>query len=88
MKKRMILWTMFITFMMLLTSCTSSKRDNNTVVVGFDDTFAPMGFKNEKGEIVGFDIDLAKEVFKRLGMEVKFQPIDWSMKEAELNSKK
>ena len=38
------------------------------IVVGLDDTFAPMGFKNEKGEIVGFDIDLAREVAKRLNM--------------------
>ena len=32
------------------------------LVVGLDDTFAPMGFRDEKGEIIGFDIDLAKEV--------------------------
>ena len=61
------------------------KRGN--VIVGFDDTFVPMGFKDKSGEIVGFDVDLAKEVFKRIGLAVKFQPIDWSMKEAELDSK-
>ncbi len=47
-----------------------------------------MGFLDEKGDTVGFDVDLAKETFKRLGMEVKFQPIDWSMKETELNDSK
>lgn len=62
------------------------KKNKNSVVIGIDDTFVPMGFKDDKGEIVGFDVDLAKEAFKRLGMEVKFQPIDWSMKESELNS--
>jgi polar amino acid transport system substrate-binding protein len=60
--------------------------DRGYVVVGLDDTFAPMGFKDDKGNIVGFDVDLAKEVFKRIGIQVKFQPIDWSMKENELNS--
>ena len=45
-----------------------------------------MGFRDEKNEIVGFDVDLAKEVFARLDLEVKFQPIDWTMKETELNS--
>lgn len=47
-----------------------------------------MGFKDDKGEIVGFDIDLAKEAAKRAGMEVEFKAIDWSSKEAELKSKK
>jgi polar amino acid transport system substrate-binding protein len=45
-----------------------------------------MGFKDNKGEIVGFDVDLAKEVGKRIDKDIKFQPIDWSMKETELNS--
>lgn len=63
-----------------------SNKDNDALVLGFDDTFVPMGFKDEKGEIVGFDIDLAKEVSKRIGKEITFQPIDWSMKESELNA--
>lgn len=58
------------------------------IVVGLDDNFPPMGFRNEKNEIVGFDIDLAKEAGKRLGAEVKFKPIDWSAKEAELSGKR
>ena len=45
-----------------------------------------MGFRNENNEIVGFDIDVAKEVAKRLGVELKLQPISWSAKEQELNS--
>ena len=58
------------------------------VVIGLDDSFPPMGFKDDKGEIVGFDIDMAKEAAKRAGMEVEFKAIDWSSKEAELKSKK
>lgn len=58
------------------------------IVVGLDDNFPPMGFHDEAGNIVGFDIDLAKEAAKRLGMEVEFKPIDWDSKEAELNSKR
>lgn len=78
-----------------LTGCSKGKKasgdfsaikDKGYAVVGLDDTFVPMGFKDDKGQIVGFDVDLAKEVFKRVGVEVKFQPIDWSMKETELNS--
>ena len=39
-----------------------SVMDKNEVIVGLDDAFAPMGFKDESGEIVGFDVDLAKAV--------------------------
>lgn len=62
------------------------KNDDNTLVVGLDDSFPPMGFRNENNEIVGYDIDLAKEVTEKLGMEVKFQPISWASKEQELSS--
>ena len=58
------------------------------IVIGLDDNFPPMGFRNEKNELVGFDIDLAREAAKRLGIEVEFKPIDWSAKEAELNGKR
>jgi polar amino acid transport system substrate-binding protein len=54
-------------------------------IVGLDDTFAPMGFRDNDGELVGFDVDLAKEVSQRLGVEVRFQPIDWDAKVLELN---
>ena len=58
------------------------------IVVGLDDNFPPMGFRDEKNELVGFDIDMAKEAAKRLGVEVVFKPIDWSAKEAELSGKR
>ena len=60
--------------------------DKGKIVVGLDDNFPPMGFKDENNEIVGFDIDLAKEAAKRMGREVEFKAIDWSSKEAELKS--
>lgn len=71
-------------------SSTSNKSKDamtkDKLIVGFDDTFVPMGFKDDKGQVVGFDIDMAKEASKRIGKEVVFQPIDWSMKETELNA--
>ncbi|WP_028828928.1 amino acid ABC transporter substrate-binding protein [Proteocatella sphenisci] len=54
--------------------------------MGLDDTFAPMGFRDADGNLTGFDVDLAQEVADRIGLEVKMQPIDWSMKETELNA--
>lgn len=67
-------------------STAESTLDKDTLIIGLDDAFAPMGFRDESGEIVGFDVDLAKELGDRLDKEVTFQPIDWTMKEAELNS--
>ena len=59
-------------------------KEEGVFVLGLDDSFPPMGYRDENNEIVGFDIDLAKEVCKGLGVELKCQPIDWSAKEQEL----
>lgn len=63
-------------------------KANGKIIVGLDDSYPPMGFRDDKNEVVGFDIDLAKEVAKRMGVEVEFQPIDWDSKELELNAGK
>jgi len=55
--------------------------------VGLDDSFPPMGFRDEKGEIVGFDIDLAKKAAEKMGVQVKFQPVVWSGVIMELTNK-
>ena len=65
-------------------SSESTKKD--TLIIGIDDKFAPMGFRDENNEIVGFDIDMAKAAAEKMGVEVKFQPIDWKTKETELSS--
>ncbi|MEK5162715.1 amino acid ABC transporter substrate-binding protein [Paenibacillus sp. FSL R5-0527] len=67
-------------------SGSGSGKGGNTLIIGIDDKFAPMGFRDEKNEIVGFDIDYAKAAAEKMGMEATFQPIDWSSKESELNS--
>ena len=69
-------------------SATASAELPKKLVIGLDDNFPPMGFRDEKGELVGYDIDLAKEAAKRLGVEVEFKPIDWNAKEAELSGKR
>lgn len=61
-------------------------QDKGYFIMGLDDAFPPMGFRDENNEIVGFDIDMAKEAAARMGVEVQFQPISWDAKDAELNS--
>ena len=60
--------------------------DKGEIILGLDVGFKPMGFYDDAGNIVGFDIDLAKEVASRLGVALKLQPIDWNSKEMELSA--
>lgn len=62
-------------------------QDKGYFVMGLDDTFLPMGYRDEKNEVVGFDIDIAKAVAKELKVELKIQPIAWAANEQELNTK-
>lgn len=57
-----------------------------TLIVGLDASFPPYGFQNEKGELVGFDLDLAREVARRQNWKIELRGIDWDAKDAELSS--
>lgn len=61
--------------------------DKGELILGLDETFPPMGYRDANGDIIGFDIDLATEVCSRLGVKLKLQPINWDSKEMELNGK-
>ena len=69
----------------VLTGC-GSKGSDKTFTVGFDAEFPPYGYRDDNGEYVGFDLDLAAEVCKRQGWELVKQPIDWDAKDMELSS--
>lgn len=80
-----ILVTAFLLISIILTGCNTFNKSQK-IVVGLDDEYAPMGFRNEKNEIVGFDIDLAKEAASRMGTKFEFVSIDWDKKFEELDS--
>ena len=61
-------------------------QQQGSITIGFDNTFVPMGFEEKNGQYAGFDIDLAQAVSEKLGFKVQFQPIDWDMKETELQN--
>lgn len=100
--KKSLIWLLPAAFALVLSACGEQKKAEapaaapaapklamTKIVVGLDDNFPPMGFHDEKdNSIVGFDVDLAKEAAKRLGVPVEFKAIDWSSKEAELNGKR
>ena len=89
MKKK--LFAILMAFVMIFSLCVltgcGDKSDVDKLVVGLDDTFAPMGFRDSDGNLVGFDIDLANAVAEELGCEIEFKPIDWDAKEMELEAK-
>ncbi len=92
MGKQILRLTLAVLMGLALTAC--GKQDSTTasaptkIVVGLDDNFPPMGFRDEKNNLTGFDIEMAREAAKHLGVEVEFKPIDWNAKEAELNGKR
>lgn len=92
MKKLLVILTILLSALSF--GCKKNQTDNTSntgkaqFILGLDDSFPPMGFRGDNNEIVGFDIDLAKEVTKKLNMELILQPIDWGTKELELNSGK
>lgn len=58
------------------------------IVAGLDDAYPPMGFRNDKNELIGFDIDMAKEISKRVGVEIEWQPTVWDTVITSLKAKK
>lgn len=101
MKKYLALFLTMVMSVTVLAACGNTGADqgdvatdgNDTVaeertklIVGFDAEYPPYGYRNEAGEYVGFDLDLAAEVCERRGWELVKQPIDWDAKDMELNS--
>ena len=87
-----------IVMVLVITGCASGgkekpRKDNwndfqtyKKVVIGFDNTFVPMGFQDKSGKNIGFDIDLANAVFEKYGIKVEWQAINWDLKETELKN--
>ena len=63
-------------------------QEQGYFTLGLDADFAPMGFTEEDGTIVGFDIDLANAVAEKMGVNVEVKPIDWDSKSMELSTGK
>lgn len=91
--KKMVLFALAASLVLGLAGCKKAAAVDNSLedlkkrgvfILGLDDSFPPLGYRNEFNEIVGYDIDLAMELASRLGVEFRAQPIDWAAKEMEL----
>lgn len=71
---------------MAVTMLAGCGKEEKTFTVGFDAEFPPYGYRDDNGEYVGFDLDLAEEVCKRNDWTLVKQPIDWDAKDMELSS--
>ena len=60
--------------------------DTGTLIVGFDASYPPYGYRDDDGEYTGFDLELAQEVASRNDWEVQLEPIDWDAKDTLLDS--
>ncbi len=72
----------------LLSGCQSEKKKDpveseKTIVIGYD-SFAPYTYQDVNGDVVGIDVEIAKQAFGKLGYEVVFQQIDWEDKDMYL----
>ena len=87
-RKAVLLLAMLSVIVRMFTACSNKKSDDGrtTFTVGFDAEFPPYGYKDDSGEYVGFDLDLAQEVCERNGWNLVKQPIDWDSKDMELSS--
>ncbi len=68
------------------TESPEAEGEGGTLIVGFDQDFPPLGFVGNDGEFTGFDLALAEETAKRLGLTFTPQPIAWDSKDMELES--
>ena len=86
MKKMLWIWALIVSGLLICTGTTMAGQSvleeilaAKTIVVSSDANYAPQSYLNDKGELEGFDISVAKEVAKRLGVQVKFITPDWDL---------
>ncbi len=97
MKKILLtLLVLLVALSAIFTGCSSKEEVDNSwndikeagkIIVGLDDEFPPMGYRDENNEITGFDVEMAYAAAEKLGVEIEFKPIDWDSKVMELNNK-
>lgn len=84
MKKIVAVMSVLILTLGMLTGCGG--KEEKSFTVGFDAEFPPYGYRDDNGEYIGFDLDLAAEVCERNGWTLVKQPVDWDGKDFELSS--
>lgn len=95
-RRKKIIWNTIVVLVLLMIGGglwykSTQKSDSwvnvnqrQRVIIGLDDTYVPMGFRDGQGELTGYDVELAEAALKKMGLVPDFQVIDWSMKETEL----
>lgn len=84
MKKIFIAAVLLLTI--FFTGCGGDIKGTEKITIGVDDEFAPICFHDERNELVGFDVDLAREAARRMKVTIEFKPISWDKKKEEITS--
>jgi L-cystine transport system substrate-binding protein len=110
MKKLSILFSLLLSFTIVLSACGSKSdnesndsadkndnkktdllaqiKENGKLVVGTEGTYPPFTFHDDSGKLTGFDVEIAQEVAKRLGVEAEFMETQWDAMFAGLDAKR
>ena len=93
--KKLVL--VILAMMFILMGCTSETSsvdkdqlqtilDNGVMIVGTEGTYSPNSYHDEDGELVGFDVEVAKKIGEHLGVEVEFFEAEWDSLFAAMDS--
>ena len=63
-------------------------KDEGKLLIGTEGTYAPFTFHDESGNLTGFDVEISREVAKRLGVEPEFKETQWDAIFAGLDAKR
>lgn len=96
MKKLLTIFTLLLTFTVVLAACgttndnetTGEEEGQGTLLIGTEGTYPPFTFHDDSGKLTGFDVEVAEAVADRLGMEAKFMETQWDAMFAGLDAKR
>lgn len=90
MKKTVTLFTLLLTGVIFLTGCqTSAQQTNKNILrVGTEGTYAPFSYRNEQNQLVGYDVEVASAIAKKIGYDIEFVEGPWDSLIAAFDAKK
>ena len=93
--KKLLLLTLSLVMILSLSACNNSSDDEDqlakiqdagVMVVGTEGTYSPNSYHDDNGDLVGFDVEVAKAIGEHLGVEVEFFEAEWDSLFAAMDS--
>ena len=81
MKKKLFVFLLVLLMVLAVASCGKSTSDmlitKGVLTVGIEPEYPPMEYKDDSGNLVGFDVDMANEIASRMGVDIQFVEMAW-----------